>query len=66
MAKTTTSSRVKDKYNEKTYAKYLFRVRKDTALHARIEAHKEAGGSVNGFITQTMAAALGVAEQKSQ
>jgi len=39
--KTTTSSAVKNRYNQKTYARYELRLRKDSPLYMDVEKFKE-------------------------
>ena len=53
MGKTSTKS--KDKYNEDVYARFTFRVRKDSSLYGHIEefmSHK--GTSLNYLITKLL------------
>jgi len=45
-----TSSKVKDRYNAKTYRGYGLRVRKDTPLNCKMEEYIKSGKSLNGLL----------------
>lgn len=63
MAKTKTSSAVKQRYNEKAYARLAITVPK--SRKEAIEAHAEkAGESVNGMVNRLLRENMGLSEEE--
>jgi len=52
MSKTSTS--VKDRYNETTYARYTLRVRKDSDLYEDIEAFMSSKGTSLNYLVEIL------------